>query len=307
MTTTENPPIEKKPISILALIPAYNEELSIGSVVLLSRKYADAVIVIDDGSSDNTAEIARSAGAEVITVQHGGKAAAMMAGFARARMLHPKAAVMLDGDGQHKAEEICKVAQPVLVGVADLVVGSRFLSDEGEKDIQGYRKLGQHVLNKATNMSASVKCSDSQSGFRALSPAALLACDFASEGYNLESDMLAHFAEAGLRITEVPITVAYDAPNMHKMNPVRQGLTVLSGIFQLFTVKHPLICFGVPGTVLFVVGLILAFDAISVAANTGEWATTLTLLAGLLLIMGMLLWSVAMILYSLAKIVRGRK
>ena len=81
----------------------------------------------------------------------------------------------------------------------------------------------------------------------------------------------------------------------------------LSGIFQLFTVKHPLICFGVPGTVLFVVGLILAFDAISVAANTGEWATTLTLLAGLLLIMGMRLWSVAMILYSLAKIVRGRK
>ena len=272
------------------------------------KEYADTVVVIDDGSSDKTSRIAKLAGATVITMpENGGKAKAMLAGFAYAKKLGAAATVMMDGDGQHRPEDIPRVAAPVLAGVADLVVGSRFMdsADASEEGIQGYRKFGQKVLNTATNVSAGARCSDSQSGFRALSLRALGHCDFTSEGYGIESDMLAHFAGCDLRITEVPITVAYDVPNMHKMNPVKHGLSVLSGIVQLFTVKHPLICFGVPGAVFVAVGVWLAIMAFNVVAHTGVWATTNTLLSAMMIIMGMLLWSVALILYSISRIVGG--
>jgi glycosyltransferase involved in cell wall biosynthesis len=95
----------------VAVIPAYNEELVIGSVVLRARRCADTVIVIDDGSKDSTAEIARLAGADVIVMpQNSGKAAALMAGFERAREYSADAVVMIDADGQHNPEEIMAVA-----------------------------------------------------------------------------------------------------------------------------------------------------------------------------------------------------
>ena len=139
---------------ILVLIPAYNEGLVIGSLILNVQQYADKVIVINDGSSDNTEEIAKLAGVEVLTLkENSGKARAMMVGFERAKELHYLATVMIDGDGQHNPSDIPKIAKPVLDGVADLVVGSRFLENAGVEDIPSYRKIGQKVLNQATNVS----------------------------------------------------------------------------------------------------------------------------------------------------------
>ena len=293
---------------IVVLIPAYNESLVIGSVVLQARKYASRVIVVDDGSADNTSEVAGLAGAEVITMpQNVGKASAMMAGFARARELNAKATVMLDGDGQHFASDIPVVAAPVLSGEADLVVGSRFLeAGSGEDEIPVYRRVGQKVLNEATNLSSDVKCSDSQSGFRALSREALKNMDFPTTGYGIESDMLSHFSARGLKISEVPISVTYEVPHKHKMNPIKHGLSVLSGILQLFTIKRPILCFGVPGFLIGVVGFVLALMAFDIAFRTGVWATTMTLMAAILLMMGMLLCSVALILFSISKLVTAR-
>jgi len=266
------------------------------------------VIVVDDGSADNTSEVAELAGAEVITMpQNVGKASAMMAGFARARELNVKATVMMDGDGQHFASDIPVVAAPVLSGEADMVVGSRFLEiGTGEEEIPAYRRIGQKVLNEATNLSSDVKCSDSQSGFRALSRRALENMDFSSSGYGIESDMLSHFSARGLKISEAPISVTYEVPHKHKMNPIKHGISVLSGILQLFTIKRPILCFGIPGVVIGVVGFVLALMAFDIAFRTGVWATTMTLLAAILLMMGMLLCSVALILFSISKLVVTR-
>ena len=101
------------PGALIAIIPAYNEELSIGSVVLQTRHFVNYVIVVDDGSTDNTSFIAEAAGAEVIRIpQNSGKAAAMMKGFERARELNPAIVVMLDGDGQHNPAEIPNLIKP---------------------------------------------------------------------------------------------------------------------------------------------------------------------------------------------------
>ena len=216
-------------LALVAVIPAYNEGLVIGSVTLQTKQHVDRVIVVDDGSTDRTAAIARFAGADVIRFEtNGGKAKAMMAGFARARELGSGAVVMLDGDGQHDPDEIPVVTAPVLEGVADLVIGSRFLDTKAK--IPAYRRAGQTVLNGFTNLSVDGEfvTTDSQSGFRALSYRALENLTFASNGYNIESDMIAHFAPLNLRMAEVPISVTYDVPHKHKKNPLSHGLGVFT-------------------------------------------------------------------------------
>ena len=90
-------------------------------------------------------------------------------------------------------------------------------------------------------------------------------------------------------------------PHKHKMNPIKHGLSVLSGILQLFTVKRPIICFGIPGALI---GFVLALMSFDIALRTGVWATTMTLLAAIMLMMGMLLCSVALILFSISKLVK---
>lgn len=288
----------------LVLIPAYNEGLVIGSLILNVQQYADKIIVINDGSSDNTEQIAKLAGVEVLSLEkNSGKAHAMMLGFKRARELNYIATVMIDGDGQHDPADIPRLVKPVIEGRADLVVGSRFLEKTGVEEIPTYRKVGQKVLNQATNLSSGFKCSDSQSGYRALSQKALNNMDFVSSGYGIESDMLSHFAGLGLTIDEVPISVTYEVPHKHKMNPIKHGLSVLSGLIQLITVRRPIICFGIPGFILTVIGAILGFKALSIAA-VSSWSPTITLVSLMLLLMGMLLISVALILYSVAILVR---
>ena len=114
--------------NIIAVIPAYKEEIAIGSVVLKAKKHVNRVIVVDDGSLDKTAEVAELAGAEVIRLDRNyGKAYALMRGLERAKELDCSVVVMLDADGQHDPDEIPRVVNPVLRGEADMVIGSRFL------------------------------------------------------------------------------------------------------------------------------------------------------------------------------------
>jgi|GEM_PF-404247 len=295
--------VEEPPFAVVA--PAYNESLVIGSVVLLAKKHADRVIVVDDGSADRTAEIARLAGADVVKMpQNGGKAKAMMAGFARARELGYNAVVMLDGDGQHDPEEIPIVAAPVLAGEADLVIGSRFLDIKAE--IPKYRLAGQKVLNGLTNLSVDggFATTDSQSGFRALSCRALENLTFASEGYNIESDMIAHFAPLNLRMTEVPISVTYDVPHKHKKNPLSHGFGVLAKIMELIGYKRPLLFFGIPGMILTTIGISLEIFTFSEFYRIDQFHYIVFTLGITALILGLLLVSSGLILNSLMLVIQ---
>jgi glycosyltransferase involved in cell wall biosynthesis len=224
-------------LSPVALIPAYNEAAVIESVVAATLKQISNVIVVDDGSTDATADLAGAAGAEVIRLpRNRGKAGAVMAGFAAALARGYTAVVMLDADGQHLPGEIPGVLAPVLAGDADLVVGSRFLDVRSE--IPRYRVLGQKTLNLFTALGAGVSLTDTQSGFRALGPAAMARLDFVSDGYSLESDMIAHFAACGLRIREVPISCRYDVPNSHKKNPVLHGFEIVRAMSYAIAVRQ---------------------------------------------------------------------
>jgi glycosyltransferase involved in cell wall biosynthesis len=230
------------PKGLIAVIPAFNEELVIGSVVLRTRQYVERVIVVDDGSSDRTSEVAILAGAEVIRLDaNTGKAYAVLLGLKYAHNMGCTTAVMLDADGQHDPREIPRVAGLVMEGKADLVIGSRFLRKNN--GIPRYRQLGQKTLDLFTNIGAESKVTDSQSGFRAISCKALENLDFRSDGYNVESDMINHFSKLGLTIQEVPISVKYDVPHKHKKHPVSHGVGVLTQLINLIGYRRPLLLF----------------------------------------------------------------
>jgi glycosyltransferase involved in cell wall biosynthesis len=288
---------------ICAVIPAYNEELTIGSVVVLTKPYVDRVIVIDDGSTDKTEHVAKLAGAEVIIIYpNSGKAYAVLLGLLRARELGCDAVVLLDGDGQHCASDIPRVTASALTGEADLVIGSRFL--EHHDSVPLYRRFGQKTLDLLTNITNQSNVTDSQSGFRALSRRALDFICFKSIGYNVESDMIAHFSANGLVIKEVPIGVRYDVPNQHKKNPVKQGVCVLSRLITLIGYRRPLLAFGIPGSVLMVGGMGVEIWVFSVFFSSGIFHYIISIGSAFFLLLGMLLGITGLLLNTLVLIMK---
>lgn len=250
--------IQFKEAVLTVVIPAYNEAKMIADIVSGSLKYADEVIVVDDGSRDNTSFVARAAGARVIRLpKNNGKGVALTLGLKTAAINGADVIVCLDGDGQHDPDEIPRVALPVIRGEADVVVGSRFLDPVGSKEIPGYRQVGQTILTKATNIGSGkgVKITDSQSGFRSLSRNAVLKMELTEEGMGIESEILIDASKLGLRIKEVPITCKYDGLNTSKMAPGKHGVSVLSSILRNVRDEHPMLYFGVGGMILALIGV----------------------------------------------------
>jgi len=298
--------VEPPQTGLYAVLPAYNEELVIGSVVLRTRQYVDRVIVVDDGSADRTAEVARLAGADVIRLDHNtGKAYALLLGLSHARKTGCRVAVMLDADGQHDPQEIHRVAGLVSIGKADLVIGSRFLVRNG--GIPAYRQIGQKTLDLFTNIGSKSQVTDSQSGFRALSCQALDNLDFKSDGYNIESDMIDHFSAMGLPIMEVPISVNYDVPHKHKKNPVTHGVGVFTRLINVILYRRPMVSFGLPGIFFITLGLLTGSAAFNYYYATSKFPFGMSMISMVSLIMGMLFIIAALLLNTLVLIIKENR
>jgi len=153
---------------ILAIIPAYNEEKTIGNIVKISKRYVDDVIVINDGSTDKTEEIAKKAGAKVIThKKNKGLGKSLRDGFKYALKNNFDIIITLDADGQHNPKEIPKFIEAINEGY-DFVLG--------ERDLSKYpliKKIGNLFLNFITNIITGTTLKDTESGFRAYSKEAL--------------------------------------------------------------------------------------------------------------------------------------
>ena len=197
---------------VVVFLPAHDEEQVIASVI---RRIPTAVagrgvqvLVIDDGSSDATAQEARGAGAEVLSLGHNqGLGAAVRRGLAEAAARAPAAGVYLDADGEYPPEEIPAVVAPVLRGEADYVIGSRFA---GRIDsMRPHRRLGNLVLTRWLRWTARRRdLTDGQSGFRAFSPAALGEAEVVHD-YNYAQVLTLDLLAKGYRYAEVPISYAF--------------------------------------------------------------------------------------------------
>ena len=239
---------------IALLVPAYNEEIAIASMIVLASKYVDEVVVIDDGSTDRTMEISQEVGATVLKHKtNKGKGAALKTGFDYAKDYD--IIVTMDADGQHNPDEIPVVVKPILDGVADIVNGSRYL-DGADTSTPTYRRVGQTILDTATNMASGTKLTDSQSGFRAFSKLSLSYFTFSPDGFGIESDMLIEASNNNLRIVEVGISVRYDVQTTRD-NPIVQGFSVLMSILEIMRFNRPLYFYGIGGSIILFLGILM--------------------------------------------------
>ena len=207
---------------IAAVIPAFNEEKTIGEVVSSMAAACDEVIVVDDGSNDDTARIAHQAGATVVS--HGrnmGYGAAISTGFQCLRALDHGCAVLIDADGQHDAGAVSALAIPVEADIADVVIGSRFLKDL--KGVPFHRRLGVRLINSVYNFGCEHKVSDTQCGLRAFSRTAIERIDIESRGMEASIEMLIVARRKGLRIREIPCSVEYNSSDRMILSPAKQG------------------------------------------------------------------------------------
>lgn len=292
------------PQNITVILPAYNEEVSIGSIVLLTRFYADNVIVVDDGSSDRTAEVARKAGAEVIIHEvNQGKGGALKTGFTAAADLGADIIVTMDSDGQHNPVDIPKLVAPIIEGSADMVNGSRYLNGL-DKNTPIYRRVGQIILDRFTNMNSGLRITDSQSGFRAFAASTKDIFRFNSQGMTIESEMLADAGKSCLRIKEVEIGVRYDG-DCSTVNPIKYFIEVLGKVMKDVETNRPLYYYSVPGFALATVGLYMGVKLLeSFYLGVGSVSFGLTFLVIFLALLGVFMTVTGIVMHSMAGVIR---
>jgi glycosyltransferase involved in cell wall biosynthesis len=213
--------------NILALIPAYNEGFRVAGVILTTEKYLP-VLVIDDGSTDDTAQHAESAGAQILRqVPNQGKGAALMAGFRKAVALGCEAAVMLDADGQHDADEIPKFLEMYRKEKSDLIIGKRDF-----KYMPRLRRTTNTFGTWVFSWAMGQHIPDNQSGFRLLSRRMMQATLESREtDFEFEVEMIVQCVKHGYKLDWVPIRTIYGDEKSH-IRPLRHVIHFFRMMYQ---------------------------------------------------------------------------
>ncbi len=212
---------------ILALIPAYNEALRLGPVVAGALTYLP-VLVVDDGSADETAQVAEAAGATVLRQQHNqGKGAALKAGFQRAVDIGCQAVVTLDADGQHDPAELPAFLAAYKARQPDLIIGQRDF-----RQMPPIRRLANWLGGKAFAWALGQPVPDNQSGYRLISRRLMLDMIGSQEqGFEYEVEMIAVAVGKGYPIESVPIQTIYTGEGSH-ISPVHHLVNFLRITWQ---------------------------------------------------------------------------
>ena len=285
-------------------IPAYNEEDKISDIVKTAKKFADKVIVCDDGSTDNTINNAKLSGAEIIShTKNQGYGAAITSLFDYCRKQDADVMITLDGDGQHDPNQIPILLDTLSQHSVDVVLGSRFLG--AESDAPGYRKRGIKIITSAANFGADFKVSDSQSGFRAYSKNAIDSIHPTEEGMSVSTEILLKTSNKGLSLAEVPISISYDGDTSGH-NPVPHGMSVLINTLKYVSIRHPLPFYAFPGIALIIAGIISGGIFLNVYLNRQEIFYGSLLGSVVMFLLGAILIVTAIILFTMANLMRDR-
>ncbi len=212
----------KNNLKIVAIIPAYNEEKHISKVISLTKKYVDFVIVVDDGSSDKTFDIAKASceGTDFV-LRHpinSGKGVALYTGFILAEREEVDVIITIDADLQHDASQIPEFVSCLLETKSDLVIGCR----KSNRKMPFVFKFGNFVLNTTFRLLYGKKINDTQSGFRAFKSGVFSKIAWNSSGYVVETEMLAAACKKKLKISEISIATQY--------HDNYKGTTIFDGI-----------------------------------------------------------------------------
>jgi glycosyltransferase involved in cell wall biosynthesis len=231
-------------MKLAILIPAYNEEKMLARVIKtlpkkLPRITQKEIVVIDDGSKDKTAEIAKRLDVTVIShLINRGLGGALGTGFEYAKKKNFDCLVTFDADGQHNPKDIEKILKPILAKKADVVIGSRLKNRNG---MPWYRQVGIFGLNIFTLIFFWVWTSDSQSGLRAFSKKAIQEIEIASNKMEVSSEIFNEIGKKELKMVEVPIKSIYTDYSLKKgvgKGQIRHGIGIITKlIYRRFFAK----------------------------------------------------------------------
>jgi len=253
----------KKP-KVIVMIPAYNEADNLGRVIEAVPREIEGVgevkvMVMDDHSSDNTAEVARRAGADYVfrQKQNSGLGVNFRKGIDIALRLGADIIVNIDGDGQFNAQDIPKLIKPILDNEADMVTCSRFLDSSRTKNMPAIKKLGNFFFSKLVSDITGEKFSDTQCGFRAYSREAALRLNLKGR-FTYTQESFIDLVEKGMRIKEVACEVFYNKERKSFVSGSlsRYGLKSLGIIAKTTRDTQPLTFFGLPAMIIFLLGFI---------------------------------------------------
>jgi len=226
--------LNKNSKNFIVLVPAYNEAETIGQVIAEIKKYSDKIIVVNDGSLDNTGEEAEKAGA--IVLKHNknfGKGAALKTGFEYILKNFPEAqaVITLDADGQHNPNEIPKFIEIFTKTNADLVLGERLIN---RTEMPFLRRTGNIFFSWLISKKIGQKILDSQTGFRLFSKRFLEKSDFKSNSYGIETEILLSAPQDGFQIKTIPISTIYpkDKKWFNFLKDFKITVSILGEIFS---------------------------------------------------------------------------
>jgi glycosyltransferase involved in cell wall biosynthesis len=277
-------------MKLVVMIPAFNEEKSISEVIKsIPRKIKGIdkveILVINDGSIDQTAIVAKKAGASRIAAhrKNRGVGSAFNTGLDNALEMGADIIINTDADGQFNAKDIPRLVKPIIDGKSDVVIGSRFLDKNPEMPLM--KKLGNLFFSWLTRKITGVHLTDTQCGFRAFTKeVALRTVLFGKFTYTQE--FIIRAANNGFRITEIPIVVAKRKTGKSKVVKTwyLYGLKAISIVLKKYTDKHPLMVFGTLSLGIFIAGLIPFTWAMIYYIETGHFTGVLgsAMLAGFL-------------------------
>jgi len=302
--------LNDKPLVVIG-IPAYNEERTIAKVVLQARKCGDVVVVCDDGSSDMTGEIAESLGAVVVRHEENlGYGAAIQSLFREARKIGADVLVTLDGDGQHRVEDVSGLLKPILDGAADIVTGSRFVGgvENGDEHLPWYRRLGIKAITRLTRSASKYDVSDAQNGLRAYNKAALENLVLGENGMGVSVEILVKARELGLRLAEAPVACSYcgvECPSTH--NPLRHGISVVMSLVKLVVEERPLVFLGVPGVLSLLVGVLFGVWMLQIYAAENRIVTNIALASIAFTMIGLFSVFTSITLYGISRVMQKKQ
>lgn len=221
---------------ITVVIPAFNEEKTIGLVIAESKRFAGEIVVINDGSTDSTEEAALAEGATVLSHPCNlGYGSALASGFRHVKGNGARVMIVLDGDGQHDPTDIPKFVAPIVDGRADIVSGSRFIDTISKRGIPTYRRFGIGIVNHSWAIATGWPVTDTQCGFRAYSRKAVETIEITESNMSASLEILSEIQRKELKMVEVPVTVKYRGETS-TIRPGTHGAQLV--VYVLRKMKH---------------------------------------------------------------------
>ncbi|MFA4935591.1 MAG: S-layer glycoprotein N-glycosyltransferase AglJ [Candidatus Methanoperedens sp.] len=277
---------------VCILIPTLNEGKTIGGMVqeFKSMGFSD-ILVIDGHSTDDTVKKAQNAGAKVVFQSGTGKGQAVSQAFS---IIQNKYVVMIDGDGTYLPEEVNKILEPVITGIADHVIGNRFANYQ-KGAFTSLNLFGNRILNKIFGFAYGIWLEDILSGYRAFTNNAIKQIELNRTGFEVETEITVECVKKDLKIVEVPITyLARVSGAATKLRPIRDGFRIASTIYLLAKTHNPLFYFNMIGGFIFASGVIIGIYVVD------EWLKEithipLTILATLLIVTGIQMFIFALL------------